>query len=71
MKTQWPLRRLEHCLRPDVCPVCRDRHGRAVLIDAVELPDGTVVPRQPEPAPCARCGQIPEQIIRVIPIVVV
>jgi hypothetical protein len=44
----------------------RDRQGRAVLIEARELPDGTVVSETAESPPCAACGAVPERIIRVM-----
>jgi hypothetical protein len=47
------------------CRACRHRHRHAVQIVSDELPDGTVVPREPEPEPCPRCGAVPE-IIRVV-----
>jgi hypothetical protein len=37
-----------------------------MLITAEKMPDGTVVPRQPPPEPCAACGAVREQIIVVI-----
>ena len=61
------LRRLEEQLRVERgCRACRDRQGRAVLIEVRRLPDGTMVPEAPEPAPCTVCGQMPERIIQVI-----
>jgi hypothetical protein len=52
------------------CPACRDRRGRIVLVTAQRLPDGTVVADEDGPQPCARCGQVPEQIIEVVETVV-
>jgi len=61
------LRRLEQQISvARSCPACRHRQGRAVLIEAHKLPDGTVVPNEPEPVPCAVCGQVPERIIEVV-----
>jgi hypothetical protein len=67
MSVKSRLRRLERDLGvAHGCPACQHRQGRTVLVEARELPDGTVVPDQPKPAPCARCGEVPELIIQVI-----
>ena len=67
MRLQARLRRLEQQLGGDRgCLACRDRQGRAVLIEARELPDGTVVSETAEPPPCAASSAVPERIIRVI-----
>ena len=47
------------------CRACRDRRGRAVLIEIQRMPDGTVLPSEPYPEPCRCCGKVPEQIIEV------
>jgi hypothetical protein len=44
---------------------CQDRR-RVVLIETEQMADGTVVLRDPQPEPCAVCGEVPEQIIEVM-----
>ena len=67
MSVKSRLRRLERDLSiARGCPACQHRQGLTVLVVACELPDGTVVPDQPQPAPCARCGQMPERIMKVL-----
>jgi hypothetical protein len=67
MSVKSRLRRLERDLGiAHDCPACQHRQGLTVLVVACELPDGTVAPDQPQPATCARCGQIPEQIMKVL-----
>ena len=67
MRLQARLRRLEQQLGGDRgCLACRDRQGRPVLIEARELPDGTVLSETAEPSPCVACGEVPEWIIRVM-----
>ncbi|HEY7159180.1 MAG TPA: hypothetical protein VH575_34870 [Gemmataceae bacterium] len=70
MSLRTRLQRLERKVVDPGCPACRDRRGRIVFVMAQRLPDGTVVPQEEEPQPCARCGQVPEQIIEVIETVV-
>jgi hypothetical protein len=68
MRLSQRLRRLEARVpKPDPgCPACRHRRGRHVLVDCQAQRDGTVVPLQPLPAPCAACGKLPESIIEAI-----
>lgn len=66
MKLWRRLQRLEQQAVDAGRPACRDRRGRIVLRTAKRLPDGTVVVVEEEPQPCARCGQVPEQIIEVV-----
>ena len=70
MSLRTRLRRLEQTQMDAGCPACCDRRGRIVLLTARRLPDGTVVSADDEPQPCARCGQVPEQIIEVVETVV-
>jgi hypothetical protein len=37
-----------------------------VVVTVEELPDGSVVQQAVEPGPCVRCGEVPEQIIRIV-----
>ena len=61
MSLHTRLRRLERRIAVDeVCPECRDRHGRTVLV--VQMPDDSGVP---EPEPCLACGAVPEAILHV------
>jgi hypothetical protein len=70
MSLRTRLQRLERNTVDEGCPACRDRRGRIVLLTARQLPDGMVVPVEDPPRPCARCGQVPEQIIKIIESVV-
>jgi hypothetical protein len=70
MSLRTRLQRLERNTVDRGCPACRDRRGKTVFLTAEQLPDGTVVAVEDEPQPCARCGQVPEQIIEVIESVV-
>jgi hypothetical protein len=70
MSLRARLQRLERRKIEIGCPACRDRRGRIALVTARRLPDGTVVAEEGEPQPCARCGQVPEQIIEVVKSVV-
>lgn len=73
MSLRRRLQRLERHKIDRVCPACRKRRGQVVMVESVEMPDGTVVATNPlaeEPQPCTRCGQIPEQIIRIVEVVV-
>ena len=56
--------------RPSACAAGAGRTGLLVLTTARRLPDGTIVPQGDQPAPCAACGKVPEQIIEVIETVV-
>lgn len=70
MSLRARLQRLERSSVNLGCPACRDRQGRIVLLTAQRLLDGAVVTDEAEPQPCARCGQIPEQILEVVESVV-
>jgi hypothetical protein len=65
MKLRTRLQKLERSRTFAGCPVCRHRRV-IVLRTCTPLPDGTVVWDVDEPQPCTRCGQIPEQLIKVI-----
>ena len=72
MNLRARLQRLERTTVVAGCPACRERRGRTVLWTAQRLPDGTLAPGEPgedEPQPCVRCGQIPEQIIKVLEVI--
>ncbi len=70
MSLRTRLQRLERNAVDAGCPACRDRRGRIVWVTAQRLSDGTVVAEEAELQPCARCGQVPEQIIEVVECVV-
>jgi hypothetical protein len=57
-------------VRQGDCPACRDRRGFVVLVQAHENAEGAVVPGEPEPEPCARCGAIPERVVQIVEVVV-
>lgn len=60
------LRRLEQLLPADPgCPACRHRQ-RLVMVECQRQRDGSVVPLEPEPVPCAACGRTAEFIIRIV-----
>jgi hypothetical protein len=69
MNLRARLRRLERTTIVAGCPACRERRGRTVLLTARGLPDGTLAPGEDEPQPCVSCGQIPEQIIKVLEVI--
>jgi hypothetical protein len=52
------------------CPACRHRRGTPVSVFSEENVDGTRTEPGGMPAPCARCGEIPEQIYHFIEVVV-
>lgn len=66
MSLRTRLQQLERYTVDRGCPACRDRRGRVVWVTAQRLPDGTVVVEKTELQPCARCGQVPEQVIVVV-----
>jgi hypothetical protein len=71
MNLRRRLQRLEKVIHGhDGCPVCRPRCRRPVFLSVSRLADGTVVDVGERPAPCPRCGQVPEQIIEVVEMVV-
>ena len=72
VRLQARLQRLERRIIAErgTCPACRERHGHTVFIRSRRQPDGTVVSFNPEPEPCARCGEIPELVIQIIEVVV-
>jgi hypothetical protein len=59
------LRRLEQAVGTG-CPACRDRRGVVVVRRRRQ---GMSLPWD-EPAPCPRCGEVPEQILEIEEVVV-
>ena len=72
MRSRVRLGRLERRMkvRPGDCAACRARHGLLVVLSARANADGTVVPCEAEPEPCARCGNVPERIVQIVEVVV-
>jgi hypothetical protein len=64
------LRKLEQNVITVGCPECGHRRVYATLHVSRQLVDGTVVSEGPEPSPCGRCGEVPEQVIHVVEVVV-
>jgi hypothetical protein len=52
------------------CPDCRDRRGLTAAIICQRLPDGTTTDAEGGPAPCERCGEVPEKVVRIVEVVV-
>ena len=70
MKIYQRLLRLEQRVGDRGCPVCRHRRGRTALLVAERLPDGTSRALGVGPAPCSRCGDVPEEVVRLVMVVV-
>jgi hypothetical protein len=61
------LEKLEQRVGPKGgCPACRVRRGQHRIVIVEELRDGTLLPAQGEPQPCARCGNVPEFVTTVV-----
>ena len=60
------LRRLEQTVPELGCPACRGRRGRIVMIRAKRLPDDTLAYPDGRPAPCERCGKVPEFVVEIV-----
>jgi hypothetical protein len=53
------------------CPACRERHGRTVLVTTRTGPDGQRSPILGNwPDACTACGQVPENVIEVVEVIV-
>ncbi len=70
MNLRGRLTRLERSVGDAACLACRDRRGLFVKRTGRELADGTVRFEEPEPAPCPRCGEVPEVVVTIIEVVV-
>lgn len=64
------LRRLERNAVAASCPACRARRGRVALRTWRQLCDGTTVFDAPDPPPCGLCGQVAEEVIEILEVVV-
>jgi hypothetical protein len=62
MTIRTRLQRLEQGIPASTCRACRERKGRIVLLKAHKTESGEII-EDPEPAPCAVCGTVPEQIV--------
>jgi ssDNA-binding Zn-finger/Zn-ribbon topoisomerase 1 len=69
VKLQARLRRLERDLGTPDCPECRERRGQTVLCRVRDGEDEQGVGSD-WPAPCPRCGEVPEQIIEIVEVLV-
>jgi hypothetical protein len=63
------LRRLEAAV-PTGCPVCCERRGRELLHVRRQNPDGTCSSLTGDPQPCERCGEVTEEVIEIIEVLV-
>jgi hypothetical protein len=70
MSIRTRLQYLEQRVPETGCPACRDRFGRVVLVTTRQLADGTMLPTTKMPEPCSLCGQLPEEIIKIVEVVV-
>jgi hypothetical protein len=64
------LSRLERGTAEIGCPACRARRGLFALSTGRQRADGTVVLEGERPRPCTRCGEIPEQFVEVMEVVI-
>ena len=70
MRLYQRLQRLEQQVGDRGCPECRQRRGRTALLLAERLPDGRSRAIGVGPVPCSRCGDVPEQVVRLVKVVV-
>jgi hypothetical protein len=63
------LARLERSGPDGSCLTCRERRGLTPLVTVRQMAHESGVPFGSEPAPGAWCGQVPEQIIEVVEVV--
>jgi hypothetical protein len=52
------------------CPACRHRRGQTVSVFSDANDDGTFPGPEGLPTPCERCGEIPEQVVHIVEVVV-
>jgi hypothetical protein len=64
------LRRLEQIEGVGGCPACRDRRGRVAVHTYRQMADGSVRPHGDAPQPCDVCGEVPEEVIEIVEVVV-
>ena len=70
MRIRAILTKLERRLGVAGCPLCRLRRRDTVRVAVEPLPGGTNNAVEAYPAPCLRCGDVPEQVIELTEIVV-
>ncbi len=70
MRIRARLARLERTAGVSGCPACGDRRGRVVLHCGREQRDGSVRFERPGPMPCPRCGEVPEEVVEVVEVVI-
>ena len=70
MRLHKRLQRLEQRVGDGDCLACRHRRGRTALLMAERLLDGTSRALGVGPAPCGRCGDVPEQVVKLVKVVV-
>jgi hypothetical protein len=66
MSLKSRVTRLSQQRRPGLCPQCRDRRGRVLLVAGHKRRDGTFVADRPAPPPCPACGDTPEKLLVVV-----
>ena len=59
------LKRLEQIAGTASCPACRERRQLDVLLSG-RVEGGDIVPDEPLPPACERCGEIPERIRLIV-----
>jgi hypothetical protein len=59
------LKRLEQIAGTAGCPACRERRQLDVLLSG-RVEGGAIVPDEPLPPACARCGDVPERVILLV-----
>lgn len=69
MRIRAILAKLERRLGAGDCPFCRSRRRDTVLMAAEPLPSETSNALEAYPAPCPRCGNIPEQVIELAEVI--
>jgi hypothetical protein len=60
----------EESVGPAGCPACHRRRGRSFIRSSHELPDGTRIPHRELPPSCPACGEVPEQIVEIVEVMV-
>jgi hypothetical protein len=72
MRLNGRLRRLENLAQEHGlvagpgCPACRDRRGKEVNVRSRVGADGTLLWEEDGPPPCPVCGEVPEDVLRIV-----
>jgi hypothetical protein len=69
MRISGRLSRLERRVGTG-CLDCRHRRGYAFVHISRQAPDGSAHGEKEAPRPCSRCGQVPEEVIEVVEVMV-